>query len=242
VDRFPRASANMIRALLALSAELPQAAIRRLQPAYEPGATLIPAVRQCLGYGVPRLERALASDDTRVVLLADRQEVDLDQVAVYSVPLPVEFRQTRGRRFIRVALAFDPPTRHTRIEYLGTRMSFHLVRGLTPEEIFEHFRRRDDGTRHPEIRNSAKCNMDPGFESRETSTLQCATFTQKANTDRYGDTFYVVVFSQRRWADDDIIRQRFALAIELQHDGCQVLHQRCATLNAQLRVRLNVRP
>ena len=242
VGRFPRASANMIRALLGVSADLPAAAIRRLQPTYEPGATLIPAVRQCLGYGVPQVERALASEETRVVLLADRQEVELDQVAIYAVPLPAEFRQTRGRRFIRVALAFDPPTRHTRLEYLGTRMSFHLLRGLTPDQIFEHFRRRDDGTCHPDIPKSAKCTMEPGIEARETSTLQCATFAQAVNKDVYGDTFYVAVFSHRRWAGDDIVRQRFALAVELAHDGCQVLHQRCSTLNADLRVRLNVQP
>jgi hypothetical protein len=238
--RFPRASANMIRALLAVSAELPVAAIKRLQPAFAPGDTLVPAVRQCLGYGVPNENRALASEETRVILLADRQEMDLDQVAVFAVPLPAEFRQTKGRRSIRVALAFDPPTRHTRQEYLGTRMSFHLLRGLSPEEIFEHFRRRDDGTRHPDIAGSAKCDMDPGIEARETSTLQCATFTQTVNRDSYGDTFYVAVFSHRRWAGDDIVRQRFALAVELTHDGCQVLYQRCSALNVDLRTRLRV--
>jgi hypothetical protein len=202
---------------------------------------LNPTVRQCLGYGVPHAERALASDDTRVVLLADRQELDLDQVALYAVPLPAEFRQTRGRRFIRVALAFDPPTRHTRLEYLGARMSFHLLRGLTPDEILEHYRRREDRTRHPDIPANAKCKMEPAVEVRETSTLQCATFTQAANRDAYGDTFYVAVFAQRRWAGDDIVRQRFALAVELTHDGCQVLHQRCTALNAELRLRLDVR-
>jgi hypothetical protein len=239
--RFPRASANMIRALLGRSADLPAEAISRLQPGYRTGAALAPAVRQCLGYGVPRVERALASEDTRVVLLADRQELDLDQVALYSVPLPAEFRQTRGRRFIRVTLAFDPPTRHTRLEYLGTRMSFHLLRGLTPDEILEHYRRRDDGTRHPDIPPSTKCKMEPGVEVREASTLQCSTFTQFANRDEYGDTFYIAVFAQRRWAGDDVVRQRFALAVELTHDACPTLHQRCTVLNAELRLRLNVR-
>ena len=151
VRRFPHASANMLLALLGLSAELPAEAIRRLQPGYTPGGTFEPAVRRCLGYGIARAERALASDDTRVVLLADRHELDLDQVPPYAVPLPAEFRQSRGRHFIRVALAFDPPTRHTRLEYLGTRMSFHLLHGLTPDQILEHYRRRDDGTRHPDI-------------------------------------------------------------------------------------------
>jgi hypothetical protein len=48
---------------------------------------------------------------------------------------------------------------------------------------------RLDGTRHLEIRNSANCDMEPGFGDRETSTQQCATYTQAANTDRYEAAF-----------------------------------------------------
>jgi hypothetical protein len=137
VRRFPRASANLVRALLGLSAELPIEAVRCLQPNYEPGSgsRYATAVRQCLGYGVADVARAVASDDDRAILLTDRQELELDQVALYAVPLPEDFRQNRGTRHIRVALAFDPPTRHTRLEYLGTRMNFYLIRGLSPDEI-----------------------------------------------------------------------------------------------------------
>jgi hypothetical protein len=39
----------------------------------------------------------------------------------------------------------------------------------------------------------------------------------------------------------NVVLQRFALAVELTHEGCQVLHRRCSTLNAELRVRLNLR-
>lgn len=43
--------------------------------------------------------------------MVDRQELDLDQVALHAMPLPVEFRQTQERRYIRVALALDPGER-----------------------------------------------------------------------------------------------------------------------------------
>ncbi len=239
LGRYPQASANLIRALLGLSASLPEEAVQCLQPGYQRGHRLKPEVRHCLGYGVPDVARALASDDPRVILLADRQELDLDEVALYAVPLPAEFRRTQGPRTIRVALAYDPPVRHTRLEYLGVRMSFHLLRGRSPEEIFEHFRRRDDGTRHPDM-PGAKCTLEPGFEAREASTLQCATFAQARNSDHYGDTYYLAVFTHRRWAGDDIARQRFAVAVELAHAGCQTLYQRCSALNVDLRVRLRI--
>jgi hypothetical protein len=155
-------------------------------------------------------------------------------------PLPVDFRTTTGSRTIRVALAFDPPVRHTRLEHLGTRMSFYLMRGMTPAEILEFFRRREDKTKPPPIASSAKCDLYPGIEARETSTLQCASFSQARNSDRYGDTFYLTVLSHRRWAGDDIVRQRFAVAVELAHEGCQELHQNCSALNLELRARLRL--
>lgn len=238
--RYPTASANMIRALLALSADIPLESARCIQPTRDENDPPSPVARQCLGYGVPDLGHALASEDTRAVLLADRQEMELDQVALYAVPIPADFRLTGGRRSIRVALAFDPPVRHTRIEYLSTRMSFHLVRGMTDAEVLNFFRRREDGTPIPDLPGSAKCQLEPGSTVRGSSTLQCATFTQSRNNDRYGDVFYVAVFTERRWAGDDITRQNYALAVELRHDACETLWQRCSDLNIELTQRLTV--
>jgi hypothetical protein len=238
--RYPDASANLIRALLAISADIPQEAARRLEPQLPDGKPPTKKLRQCLGYGVPDLARALASADERAVFYADRQEVELDQVALYAIPIPHEFRTTTGRRTIRVALAFDPPVRHTRLEYLGARMSFHLIRGMTDAAVLDFFRRRDDGSPIPEIPATAKCNLEPGPNMRNSSTLQCATFTQSANSDRYGDVFYLAVFTERRWAGDDISRQRFAVAVELRHDKCATLWQECSRLNVELTQRLTV--
>ncbi|MBX9925011.1 MAG: S8 family peptidase, partial [Hyphomicrobiaceae bacterium] len=237
--RYPQSSANMLRALLALSADIPQEAALRLDGT-EAGNPPGPNARQCLGYGVPDLARALASDDNRAILLADRQELDLDQVALYAVPIPDTFRTTKGQRTIRVSLAFDPPVRHTRMEYLAARMSFKLLRGLSHAQVLDHFKRRDDKTPIPKVPNAAFCDLDPGIQARGSSTLQCATFTQKANADRYGDVFYLAVFTERRWAGDDIARQRYALAVELRHDGCQALYQRCSDLNVELTQRLRL--
>ena len=238
--RYPAASANLFRALLGISAEIPQQAISRLEPALAEGDAPTTKIRQCLGYGVPDVARALASADERALFYADRQEMELDEVALYAIPIPQEFRSTTGRRTIRVALAFDPPVRHTRLEYLGTRMSFHLIRGMTDDQVLDFFRRRDDKTPVPEIPGSAKCKLDPGPDARDTSTLQCGTFIQSANSDRYGDVFYLAVFTERRWAGDDISRQRYAVAVELRHDNCQILWQRCSELNIELTHRLTV--
>jgi hypothetical protein len=254
VSRYPTASANLIRALLGIAANIPPEAIACLQPA-APDSRPGNAVRHCLGYGMPELGHALSSDDFRVILLADRQEIELDQVALFAVPVPENFRKTKGDRTIRVALAFDPPVRHTRLEYLGARMSFYLFRGMTPEQILDQLGKieknddahdsldtaEDDFEEEPGDKPGATvCKMFPGIKARETSTLQCATFNQAKNKDKFGDIFYIAVRSHRRWANEEIVRQRFALTVELRHDACSDLYQRCSDLNIQLTQRLTV--
>jgi subtilisin family serine protease len=225
---FPAASANMIRALLALSASIPPEAaecLRRVSPE---------AQRLCLGYGVPDLRRALDSEERRVVLIADNQQLATDQFALYRVPLPKDFQSTRGERHIRVSLAFDPPVRHTRLEYLGLRVNYHLLRGMTPEQIFEHFRHRSKGEEPFEkLVGAAKCLLSPSRDLRGSSTLQAATMTMQRNTERYGDDYYLAVFAERRWAGEEITHQRFAVAVELQHEAEINLYQ-------ALRVRVRV--
>lgn len=217
---MPAASANMIRALLALSASVPPEAIQCLNQLG------VDAARACCGYGVPDVARALDSEERRVVLIADRQELATDQFALYRVPLPKEFQTTNGKRSVRVSLAFDPPVRHTRLEYLGLRLNYHLIRGMNPEEIFEHFRQRaKDEKRFEDLPSTAKCALDPSRDIRGTSTLQAATFKMARNIDRYGDDYYLAVFAERRWAGEEITHQSFAVAVELEHEAQINIHQ-----------------
>ncbi len=223
---LPDASANLIRALLGLSAGHPPEAIQVLSTLGDN------AVRHCLGYGVPNLDRALNSEEARVVMFADRQELPLDQFALYRVPLPKDFQLTKGKRHIRVSLAFDPPVRHSRIEYLGLRVNYHLLRGMTSDAIVEHFRHRNkDEAPFEDLPSTAKCSLAPSRDVRGTSTLQCSTFKMTRNIGGYGDEYYLAVFAERRWAGEEITHQRFAVAVELEHEAELNLYN-------QLRVRV----
>lgn len=226
VRAMPTASANMIRSLLGLSASPPADALQCLQKFGPDGQ------RACLGYGIPDVARALDSEERRVIFIADRQELAVDQFALYRVPLPAEFRTTKGKRHIRVSLAFDPPVRHTRLEYLGVRLNYHLIRGMEPEAIFEHFRHRaKEEDAFEKLAASAKCPLDPSRDLRGTSTLQRSMMTMQRNVDRYGGDYYLAVFAERRWAGEEITHQRFAVAVELEHEAQINIHQ-------PLRVRL----
>ena len=133
-----------------------------------------------------------------------------------------------------MSLAYDPPVRHTRLEYLGLRLNYHLIRGMEPNKIFEFFRHRTkDEEPFEELSGTAKCALAPSRDVRGTSTLQASKFAMQRNVDRHGDDYYLAVFAERRWAGEEITHQRFAVAVELEHEAEIDLHQ-------QLRTRVRV--
>jgi len=232
-DLFPAASANLIRALLVASASVPEAAKEALS-----GISNDAILRVC-GYGRPDYDRAGTSDDNRVVLYADT-EIDHDKFHLYEVPIPAEFIGTRGERKISVTLAFDPPVRHSRFDYLGVKMSFRLIRGQNLQNVVEAFRHRE---RHEDTvgRLSSTrydCRMLPGPQSREGSTLQKATFSmQRTPSADYGDTYYLVVRCERKWARDEHAPQRYAVVVSVEHTQRLDLYSRIRQ-RVQARVRV----
>jgi hypothetical protein len=219
LTRFPKASANLVRALIVGSAEIPRPAQERLQ------AFGVEAMRNICGHGLVDLERAAFSDDARVTLYAE-DDLPLDHFAVYRIPIPEAFQQGNGERCIRVTLAFDPPVRHTRSEYAGVGMSFRLIRGCEPDLIFDHYRRREqDEGPFPELAPRYNCTLVPGPQAREKGTVQCATATFRRGIEGYGHTYYLVVRCESGWAAH-LDRQHFAIVVELLHKAEVQLYER----------------
>ncbi|MGY3610964.1 MULTISPECIES: S8 family peptidase [unclassified Bradyrhizobium] len=159
LGRLPQASANLVRALLVSSAEVPDTAHERLR------LLGTEAIRAICGHGLIDLERATFSDDARVTLYAE-DELAIDHFAVYRIPIPEPFQANNGERTIRVTLAYDPPVRHTRNDYAGVGMSFRLIRGCEPNLIFEHYRRRDQAEGpFPELALRFNCKLEPSPQS-----------------------------------------------------------------------------
>lgn len=226
LTRFPDASANLVRTLLASSASVPEAAQTRLAALGEE------AIRRVCGYGQVDLERAAFSDDARVILFAE-DELAIDHFAIYELPIPQLFQSTNGRRTIGITLAFDPPVRHSRSDYAGVGMNFRLVRGCDAALISEHYRRRPREEAIPGIANRFQCKMVPGPQLREKSTLQSATATFKSDISNYGDRYYVVVRCEAGWAIE-AASQRFGLVVEVAHEGNVQIYQ-------QIRQRIQLR-
>lgn len=225
--RFPDSSANLVRALLAGSASIPEETTRRL-------AALGSAAELALcGHGRVDPERASFSDDDRVVLYAE-DELAIDHFAVYQIPVPEPFQTERGRRTIRVSLAYDPPVRHSRLDYNGVSMGFRLIRGCDVNKVFEHYRQRAqiEGP-IPDMEKRFNCKLLPGPAIREKSSLQTASVTFSRDISEYGNEYFLVVRCAGGWAGD-VGQQGFAVTVEISHEAEIALYER---LRQRIRVR-----
>jgi hypothetical protein len=230
-DAFPDASANLVKALLAVSAEWPDSITGCLADLTDEQKYNV------IGHGVIDVERALSSDDNRVVLFRE-DNLDVDRFAVFEVPVPEQFQSERGRRHIRIALCFDPIVRHTRLDYAGLSMSFDLFRGASAEQVFDACRKWQQAEGDPfRLVGASKCQLTPATRQRSNGALQCGTFVAKRSLEAYGDKYYVAVRCEGGWAAEITGNQRFALAVELQHEADIQIYQQ---IQAQVQVQVQV--
>lgn len=207
-DAYPEASSNLIRALIGLSADLPSAGEC-------PRDEL--AVLQVRGYGRPDDQRAVASTQRRVVLQYDG-DMATNSVVAHPVPIPLDFaRSARARRRIRMALAFDPPVRRHRHDYLEGWYKVDLVRGMTVDEIEEVYRRQDPDDPSELIQNRRRLELRPTKNSVLSSTLQVRERAVHQLNPEDGDTYYLVLTHLAApWsAADQYERQAYAVCVEL---------------------------
>lgn len=210
--RYPSASANLIRALVAISGRTPDG----VRPA-DAGDRL-----KAFGHGRPAVERASESGGNRTVLVYEGV-VCTDDALVHAIPIPEEFARGRSPRRIRVALAFDPPVRRQRREYLAGRLAADLVRNMDLGEIADIFGAQDADDSTPLPRNRRRPDLAPGTNSFTKSTVLVREWLPKQLNVDDGDTYYVVVTHRMTsWADqlaDAYTEQSYALAVELVDEG-----------------------
>lgn len=158
--------------------------------------------------------------------------LNIDRFAIYRIPIPTEF-QTGGKRTIRVSMAYDPPVRRTRAEYLGTKMDFRLVRGCPVDHISDHYRSHTgQETTHPDLPKKFDCDLKPSKTQRAGNTLQTGSISFTKDTLDYGNEYHLVVRCIGGWATDEV-QQRFAVVVELEHQAGVQLYAR---LRARARV------
>jgi len=224
---YPDASANLVRALIAIAARVPAA----IDAQYAGDEERLRAV----GYGRPLPELAVSCGGSRVVMYFDGA-IQSDTVAIHPVPIPPSFTRGRSARRISVALAFDPPVRRQRREYLAAEMSFDLLRNVTPEQIAERYARQ--GADRVDLwTDRRRLDLKPGSTRTANSTLQLRrTFRKQLDPDD-GDVYYLAVKHRpAAWASGG--QQSYAVVVEIVDEDRQDID---LYAEAQQRVRLPAR-
>ena len=227
-QEFPGTTSNLVRALIAASAQLPEGRPPGLQ-----GDDHAPDVRNVYGYGTPDYDRARFSSGNEVLLLAE-EEIALDHFQIFELPsLPEDFLKTAGEREIAVTLAFDPPTRQTRGDsYLGVRMRALLFRNMSASDLTnrlaamsatERAELEDEELSLSKLPTSKRVKMLPGVRARQTGTLQrgIARWT-RPNWSYNNEGVLLAIVCQRMWASAEVERQRYAVVVSIAHSNPRV--------------------
>lgn len=216
-----RPSQNLIRALLLSSAKVNKNVIESL------GDRQSDMLDQ-VGYGEPNVEYCWSSSN-RVSLLTE-DVVDYRTFHVYSLVVPEEFLEERGNRSISVSLAYDPPSRLSRQDYIATAMWLEIFGGLTTEQVFEYRSSYQGDGKPPTVPDRNKLNFNPGGQTIRMSTVQKRTWRSNQGTmflnrpDPSGNaSLHIFVGCQPRFPNplgED--SQRYAMIVTLEHDSQNV--------------------
>ncbi|MCF6506114.1 S8 family peptidase [Blastococcus sp. MG754426] len=232
---YPEASANLVRALLGASA---------VEPAGAAAHQDLIERRRLYGAGRPDGIGATTSGASAVTMTFDG-DLAVDTVAIHPLPIPEPFASGKSHsRRIRVALAFDPPVRRQRREYLAGTMQMDLYRAIDIEELAELVAKQDPDDPTPPISDRRRVkDLGPGVDSVRSSTLQVRSWAPKLLKVDDGDNYYLVVTHRTQtWSrtDDAAVRQRYALAATLEDRG-RVGLDLYALVTQQVRVPARVR-
>ncbi len=234
---YPEASANLVRALVAASAIHPRPADRLPDDLRR---------RHAYGLGMPDRERALLSTGQRVTMTYDGS-MAVDTVQIHPLPVPEIFRRgSGGERSITVSLAFAPPVRRQRREYLAGTMKLDVYRDIDAQELETLLIRQDPDDPADLITDRRRLVLSPGSTSFANSTLHVRRWVARNSFVNDDETFLVVVTHKAQtWAraDPKYREQSYALAVTLedQHLVQADLHQVLQTqvrLPARVRLRL----
>lgn len=259
--RHPGISPNLVRALVLQSVSHPPFTAE-LEGGTEGERRNL--VLDLVGHGTPTIDDAIESRDHRVVLVSEAS-IQVDGVHIYEVPIPSSFFESGGTRDVTVALAFDPPTRPRRLDYLASRMEFRLIRGIDPADLEqlvlagagdeglealdeEVAAERDEDEedsgpattpqRLSDLSTRQLVGLQPSATRRAMGANQVGhkRYATKLNPDD-GETFLLVVKNTNRWAEPRSM-QNYAVAVCLGRDeGHPPLY---AELEAELRVPIEI--
>lgn len=241
---FPDATSNLIKALLVASARIPETRPPPLDEFDLKRGILAKEHSKLLniyGYGLPNYDGASFSATNRVLLINER-EIKLNDVVVYEIPVPEEFYIGRGMGALSITIAFDPPTRMTRKQYIGATMDFHLFKGVDIKQIIQKYAEVEaSDTDEGDVPSSLKKNEEdliPGVNLAKRGTIQKRLWVPKRTIEPIDDSLKLVVVCHDKWLNDEAYKQKYAVVVTVRHRKMVELYNR---IKEQVRTRVKVR-
>jgi len=241
VDRYPDATANLLRALLVQSARHPES-VREWEPK---------KVLQLCGFGVPDLDCAMFCRPQRVTLYYEG-EVEVDEVKLFNIPVPSEFAGAKGRKRLSVTLAYDPPVSVVnRDRPAGVHLTWGLARGDVQEKdvvaaIAVEAEHEVETAPTPEAEEKAKkakrlfMKGDLPKRPQQRGTIQKNVFSWQRG--QHGDPYRLVVTAKAVRPAHAHDRQRFAVVATLECEDASVnVYTTVRTRLAAGRVRVRIK-
>ncbi|WP_120494699.1 S8 family serine peptidase [Microbacterium phyllosphaerae] len=215
--RYPDASPNLLRALLALAGD------------QMPQGVSDPAEIMSGVFGVPSADRVLESVGNSVIFVYEGEMATNSHLAI-ELPIPEEFATGVSQREVRVALAFDPPTRRSRRDYVAGNMVFELIHREPLAAIQAAFakqptaKEREDDPALTLVPAMKGRRMTPPKTRFKSSTLICREYSNPFKGWDPDDQLYhlVITHEPSPWTQSQknaYKKQSFAVAVQLVDRG-----------------------
>jgi subtilisin family serine protease len=222
---MPNATSNLIKALLISSANIPKNK-ERPKPLDRLNLKNGDSNEQkfllnIYGNGIPSFEKAFSTYNR--ALLVDENEISLNNIIIYEIPVPLDFYKAGSGRMLTVTLAYDPPTRMTRKQYLGVTLDFRIFKNVSVEDLKRKYADFDES----ELEEDNLSEMDPTVLNTipkpsivNNGTIQKKMWVIDQNPKFTDESLKLVLFCRNKWYDDEEYKQRYAIIASLeQEDG-----------------------
>jgi len=226
-------SANLIKAVLASSARCSQRMREWTENSTDPLCIneKIPKQQQRLrlvGYG--KVDDSVLYSGTQQVTMFSEDVLDLKTFHLYKIPVPKEFVELRANKRIAIGMAYNPPTRLSRKEYIANSMWFEVFRRIDQDTLLLYKAKMETGGDAEDIINKMPNNFkgpfSPGYQELQNSTLQQRVWEKKerGGSDLLWDVnepyIYILVSGKAKFKHPDMqLPQQYALAITFSYDA-----------------------
>jgi hypothetical protein len=161
-----------------------------------------------------------------------------DDFHVYRIPMTEAFRDTSGQHGVTVSLAYTPPVRHRRFDYMAYQMEFIVVRGVNLQDTFD-MAAADVADPQAGSLSGYELSMRPTRTERSRGCNQVARWSSSQRPrQQHHEDWYVVVRSLNRWMPENSPGEPYSLAVALEVERTEDLY---VQLEAEIELELEAR-